>query len=76
MVYVGMDVSSKSFVVHAIDKRKRVVWRGEVAATPMGLKRAMREIGAGGKLVVFEPGNQMKWIARELGLWLAKILSA
>ncbi len=67
MVYVGMDVSSKSFVVHAIDERKRVVWRGEVAPTPSGLKRAMREIGAGAKLVVFEAGNQMKWIAREVG---------
>ncbi len=66
MVYVGMDVSSKSFVMHAIDERKRVVWRGEVAATPGGLKRAMREIGEGAKLVVFEAGNQLKWIAREL----------
>jgi transposase len=67
MVYVGMDVSSKSFVVHAIDERKRLVWRGEVAATPSGLKRALREIGEGAKLVVVEAGNQMKWIARELG---------
>jgi len=67
MVYVGMDVSSKSFVVHAIDERKRLVWRGEVAATPSGLKRALRESGEGPKLVVFEAGNQMKWIARELG---------
>ena len=67
MVYVGMDVSSKSFVVHAIDERKRVVWRGEVAPTLSGLKRAMRESGEGAKLVVFEAGNQMKWIARELG---------
>jgi transposase len=67
MVYVGMDVSSKSFVVHAIDERKRVVWRGAVAATRSGLKRAMRESREGPKLVVFEAGNQMKWIARELG---------
>jgi transposase len=67
MVYVGMDVSSKSLVVHALDERKRVVWRGEVAPTASGLKRALREIGAGAKLVVFEAGNQMKWIARELG---------
>jgi transposase len=67
MVYVGMDVSSKSFVVHAIDERKRVVWRGAVAPTRSGLKRAMRESGEGPKLVVFEAGNQMKWIARELG---------
>ncbi len=67
MVYVGMDVSSKSVVVHAIDERKRVVWRGEVPPTPSGLKRAMRESGTGAKLVAFEAGNQMKWIARELG---------
>lgn len=62
-----MDVSSKSFVVHAINERKKVVWRGEVAPTRRGLKRAMDELGAQAKLVVFEAGNQMKWIARELG---------
>lgn len=67
MVYVGMAVSSKSFVVHAVNERKRVVWRGEVAATPSGLKRAMAALGEHTKLVVFEAGNQMKWIARELG---------
>ncbi len=67
MVYVGMDVSSKSFVVHAIDERKRVVWRGEVAASRSGLKRAMAAVGEPPKRVVFEAGNQMKWIARELG---------
>ena len=33
MVYVGMDVRSKSLVVQAIDECKRVVWRGEVAPT-------------------------------------------
>jgi len=46
MVYVGMAVSSKSFVVHAVNERKRVVWRGEVAATPSGLKRAMAALGS------------------------------
>jgi hypothetical protein len=67
MVYLGMDVSNKSFVLHVIDERRRVVWRGEVGPTPSGLKRAMRTIGAQAKVVVFEAGNQMKWIARELG---------
>ncbi len=57
VVHVGMDVSSKSLVVHAIDERKHVVWRGEVAPTPSGLKRAMREVGTGAKLVVFEAGR-------------------
>jgi transposase len=61
-----MDVSSKSFVVHGINERKRVVWRGEVAPTPSGLKGALRALGEQAKLVVFEAGNQMKWIAREL----------
>jgi transposase len=67
MVYVGLDVSSKSFVVHAINERKKVVWHGDVAPTRSGLKQAMEQIGAQAKLVVFEAGNQMKWIARELG---------
>lgn len=47
------DVSRKSLVVHAIDERKRVVWRGEVAATASGLQRALREIGAAANLPVF-----------------------
>jgi hypothetical protein len=57
MVSVGMDVSRKSFVVHAVNERKQVVWRGEVAATPSGLKRAMAVLGEHPKLVVFEAGN-------------------
>ena len=28
MIYLGMDVSSKSFVVHAINERKKVVFKG------------------------------------------------
>lgn len=54
-----MDVSSKSLVVHAINERKQVVWRGEVAASRSGLKRAMQEVGEQPKRVVFEAGNQI-----------------
>jgi len=39
MIYIGMDVSSKSFFVHGIDEKK---------------------------LVIFEAGNQLKWISRTL----------
>ncbi|MCC6809722.1 MAG: IS110 family transposase [Deltaproteobacteria bacterium] len=66
MIYVGMDVSSKSFVVHAIDERKKVVFEGEIAPTREGIRELISKLGAQPKLVVFEAGNQMKWIAETL----------
>jgi transposase len=63
MLYVGIDLSSKSFVVHAINERKRVVLRKEVAPSREGLRGIQRELGSGAKLVVFEAGNQLKWVA-------------
>jgi hypothetical protein len=36
MLYEGMDVSSKSFFVHAINEKKKVVCRGEVKPTEGG----------------------------------------
>ena len=66
MIYVGMDVSSKSFVVHAIDEKKRVVFRGEIPPARSELRKLMGRLGRETKLVVFEAGNQMKWIALTL----------
>ena len=66
MLYVGMDVSSKSFVVDALDEKKRVVKREEIEPTRSALRRLCGELGAQPKLVVFEAGNQMKWIADTL----------
>jgi transposase len=61
-----MDVSSKSFVVHAINERRKVVTREDVAPTRAGLRGLIRGMGQEMKLVVFEAGNQMKWIADTL----------
>lgn len=66
MIYLGMDVSSKSFVVHAVNERKKVVLKGEIAPTRAGLRDLVKELGPERKLVVFEAGNQMKWIADTL----------
>lgn len=66
MVYVGLDVSSKSFVVHVIDEKKRVVKRGAIAPTRTALRDLCAELGGTRKLIVFEAGNQMKWIAETL----------
>lgn len=66
MFYVGMDVSGKSFVVHAIDEKKRVVKREEIAPERKSLRKLCRDLGSEPKLVVFEAGNQMKWIADTL----------
>lgn len=63
MIYIGMDISSKSFVVHAINEKKRVVLRDEIPATRSALRATIRGVGRGPKLVVFEAGNQLKWIA-------------
>lgn len=63
MIYVGMDVSSKSFSVHAITERKRVVFQEDIPPTREGLRRLIRGLGDEPKLVAFEAGNQMKWIA-------------
>lgn len=66
MIYIGMDVSSKSFMVHAVNDKKKMLYRGEIAATRMGLRRMVGQVGKETKLVVFEAGNQLKWIALTL----------
>lgn len=66
MLYVGMDVSSKSLVMHVIDERKRVVARTQVEPSRRSLHRFVGELGEGRKLIAFEAGNQMKWIAEAL----------
>jgi len=63
MVYIGMDVSSKDFVVHAIDQRKQKVFEGCIPPSRAGLRKLVEIIGGGPKLFVFEAGNQTKWIA-------------
>lgn len=66
MIYVGMDVSSKSFVIHAINERKKVIFKGEILPTRTGLKQLVKDLGRETKLFVMEAGNQLKWIALEL----------
>jgi len=66
MIYVGMDVSCKSFMVHAVNDKKKVVFKGEIHPTRTGLKLLMGALGPETKLVVFEAGNQLKWIALAL----------
>ena len=66
MIYVGMDVSSKSFVIHAVNERKKIVMQKEIVPTREGLRKMVEELGSEKKVVVFEAGNQMKWIAETL----------
>ena len=66
MIYVGMDISSKSFMVHAINSKNKRVFKGEIKPTRQGLRKMIRALGRQTKLVVFEAGNQLKWIALEL----------
>lgn len=66
MVYVGLDVSGKSLVAYAVNERKQRVFEGEQPASRVGLRALVRQIGGGPKLVAFEAGNQLKWIADAL----------
>lgn len=66
MIYVGLDVSSKSFAVHAVDEKKRVVKREEIEPTRAALRKLCQGLGNETKLMAFEAGNQMKWIADTL----------
>lgn len=59
-------MNSKSFVVHVIDETQPVVKRAEIEATRGALRTLCAELGSGPKLVVFEAGNQMQWIADTL----------
>jgi hypothetical protein len=61
-----MDISSKSFMVHAINSKKKVVFNGEIKPTRGGLRQMIKDLGRQTKLVVFEAGNQLKWVALEL----------
>ncbi len=66
MLYAGMDISSKSFVVHVVDERKKVVLKTEIAASRESLRWVVRQLGREPKLFVFEAGNQLKWVADTL----------
>ena len=54
MVYVGMDVSFKSFMVHAINDKKKKLFRGEIPATKAGLRELLAALGKETKLIAFE----------------------
>ena len=63
MIYCGMDVSSKSFQIHAIDGQKKVICKEEIKPNKTALSALRGALGKEHVLFVFEAGNQMKWIA-------------
>lgn len=66
MIYVGMDVSSKSFEIHAVNAKGKKVFKGAIEPSRKGLKKLIEDLGPEKKVFVFEAGNQMKWIAETL----------
>lgn len=62
MIYIGLDVSSKSIVVHALDERKKVVFKGEVETSRKGLKGLFEQLPTDSYYFVLEAANQLKWI--------------
>lgn len=63
VIYVGMDISGKEFVIHAINDKKKVIFKGSVSPTKKGIRDLIADLGMERKVFVFEAGNQMKWIA-------------
>ncbi len=63
MIYVGMDVSSKSFEIYAVNAKGKKVFKGPIESTRQGLKQLANDLGREKKVFIFEAGNQMKWIA-------------
>ena len=66
MIYIGMDVSSKEFMVHAINEKKKMLFKGGIDPTRRGLRQMVKSLGEENKLIVVEAGNQLKWIALTL----------
>lgn len=66
MIYVGMDISSKDFVIHAVNDKKKVKYKGSIAPSKSGLKDLIAVLGIERKIFVFEAGNQSRWIADHL----------
>ena len=63
MIYVGMDISSKDFMIYATNERKVVKFKGSISPTRKSLKDLVVALGLEKKIFIFEAGNQMKWIA-------------
>jgi len=63
MIYVGMDVSGKSFEIYAVNAKGKKIFKGPVEASRQGIKDLAKELGQEKKVFIFEAGNQMKWIA-------------
>ncbi len=55
MIYVGMDISSKSFMVHAINSKKKVVFNSEIKPTLGGLRQMIKDLGRQTSLRVMGP---------------------
>lgn len=66
MIYIGMDVSSKEFMVHAINEKKKIQYKGGIEPTRRGLRGMVKSLGKERKLIVLEAGNQLKWIVLTL----------
>jgi len=53
-------------MIHAINSKKKVVFKDEIKPTRSGLRQLIKDLGRQTKLVVFEAGNQLKLVALEL----------
>ena len=53
MIYVGLDISGKSLVLHGMNEKKKVVFKEEIPPNQRALRKAILGLGAETRLVVF-----------------------
>lgn len=66
MACIGFGCQCRKLVAHPADGRKQRVLMRKQSASRLGLRTMIRQIGEGSKLIAFEAGNQMTWVAETL----------
>lgn len=66
MACVGFGCQCRKLVAHPADGRKQRVLMRKQSASRLGLRTMIRQIGEDSKLIAFEVGDQMTWIAETL----------
>ena len=52
MIYVGLDISGKSLVLHGMNEKKKVVFKEEIPPNQRPLRKAMLGLGVEIRLLI------------------------
>lgn len=50
MILIGLDIRSKSFVIHAIDRKKRILYREKIEASRESLREIISRFAKGAEV--------------------------